>query len=225
MAMTNESDGYVPLLEAVNFLGLMIFETYLALGDVSEDPPSPYAIEGVLELFQQACACGELTGAYRVGDSENNLLFDEVYLAVSRATARAFGWDIDRDELPLELAVEYTSTPRNQISLEFFIRRDDLTDYMALLGTLPRSLRTVLQRWPAPEPGYDAPLHKRGPQSRKLEGVIARMRDDIENGKLTQPELATMLEKVMANRYGVSRDTARKARLILIPPVAGPPGY
>jgi DNA-binding GntR family transcriptional regulator len=38
------------------------------------------------------------------------------------------------------------------------------------------------------------------------------MRNDIQQGRLTVAELENMLEKDLAARYGVSRDTARKAR-------------
>ena len=38
------------------------------------------------------------------------------------------------------------------------------------------------------------------------------MKHDIRECRLTVAELRGMLEKAMAERYGVSRDTARKAR-------------
>jgi DNA-binding GntR family transcriptional regulator len=38
------------------------------------------------------------------------------------------------------------------------------------------------------------------------------MRRDIREGKLTVTTLDTMLEKELKERYGVSRDTARKSR-------------
>jgi hypothetical protein len=38
------------------------------------------------------------------------------------------------------------------------------------------------------------------------------MRDDIQQGRRTVAELKNMLEKNLAETYGVSRDTARKAR-------------
>ena len=38
------------------------------------------------------------------------------------------------------------------------------------------------------------------------------MRDHIRLGQLTPLELENMLEKNLATKYGVSRDTARKAR-------------
>jgi len=35
---------------------------------------------------------------------------------------------------------------------------------------------------------------------------------DLDTKAITRQQLAGMLEKVLAERYGVSRDTARKAR-------------
>jgi len=38
------------------------------------------------------------------------------------------------------------------------------------------------------------------------------MREDVRQGRRTVAELKKMLEKELASTYGVSRDTARKAR-------------
>jgi DNA-binding GntR family transcriptional regulator len=38
------------------------------------------------------------------------------------------------------------------------------------------------------------------------------MRQALDEKELTETELRTMREKVLADRFGVSRDTARKAR-------------
>jgi hypothetical protein len=53
---------------------------------------------------------------------------------------------------------------------------------------------------------------KRGPQSKKTEGVSATMVADVKRGDLTIDQLDNMLEKQMEDRYGASRDTCRKAR-------------
>jgi DNA-binding GntR family transcriptional regulator len=42
------------------------------------------------------------------------------------------------------------------------------------------------------------------------------MRDDIQRGRLTIANLESMLEKNLAAKYGVSRETARKARLAVM---------
>ena len=55
-------------------------------------------------------------------------------------------------------------------------------------------------------------IRKRGPQPRKFEQTKEVMRRDIREGLLTVPTLDAMLEKELKQRYGVSRDTARKAR-------------
>ena len=52
----------------------------------------------------------------------------------------------------------------------------------------------------------------RGPRPAKWNATKAAMLKDTRGGKLTEFELRDMREKVLAGRYGVSRDTARKAR-------------
>ncbi len=61
-----------------------------------------------------------------------------------------------------------------------------------------------------PEEVEDRP--SRGPRAEKMAQVVAAMRSEIESGKITQEGLRKEKEKVLAGRYGVSRDTVRKAR-------------
>jgi DNA-binding GntR family transcriptional regulator len=42
------------------------------------------------------------------------------------------------------------------------------------------------------------------------------MRSDIQRGRRTVAELESMLEKNLSANYGVSRDTARKARTAVL---------
>jgi hypothetical protein len=70
---------------------------------------------------------------------------------------------------------------------------------------------------PIPKAASKSPVETRlrrprGPKPKKLEGVMKAMKDDIQHGRLTVAELSNTLEKDLAVRYGVSRDTARKAR-------------
>ena len=53
---------------------------------------------------------------------------------------------------------------------------------------------------------------KKGRPPIKREETVATMIEDVHEGRLTPYGLQDMLEKSMAARYGVSRDTARKAR-------------
>jgi hypothetical protein len=55
-------------------------------------------------------------------------------------------------------------------------------------------------------------IRKRGPQPRKFEQTKEAMRRDIRKGLLAVTTLDAMLEKELKQRYGVSRDTARKSR-------------
>ena len=52
----------------------------------------------------------------------------------------------------------------------------------------------------------------RGPKPKKLEQVMEAMRTDIRQRRQTLAQLRDMREKDLAAEYGVSRDTARKAR-------------
>jgi hypothetical protein len=64
-----------------------------------------------------------------------------------------------------------------------------------------------------------APTHSARPLGRrpkKLEQVKAAMREDIRLRQTTLDGLRDMLEKELSARYGVSRDTARRARDIVL---------
>jgi hypothetical protein len=66
-----------------------------------------------------------------------------------------------------------------------------------------------------PAPPTPAPTHLARPRGRKpkrLDQVKQAMREDLRRGRLRADALRDMLEKNLADRYGVSRDTARKAR-------------
>ncbi len=62
------------------------------------------------------------------------------------------------------------------------------------------------------KPGAAGPARRRGARPEKFEQAKNAMRNDIQQGRLTVAQLENMLEKNLATRYGVSRDTARKAR-------------
>ena len=57
-----------------------------------------------------------------------------------------------------------------------------------------------------------APRGKRGLKSGKRENAAAAMRKDLSDKRLTVARLRALPEKELAFRYGVSRDTGRKAR-------------
>jgi hypothetical protein len=61
-------------------------------------------------------------------------------------------------------------------------------------------------------PGAAGSARRRGARPKKFEQVRGAMRGDLQQGRLTLAELKNMLEKELAADYGVSRDTARKAR-------------
>src|SRR5262245_56545770 len=57
---------------------------------------------------------------------------------------------------------------------------------------------------------------KRGPKTKKLERVKEDMRRDLQTRKLTEAGLRDMKEESLSAFYGVSRDTARKARAAVL---------
>jgi hypothetical protein len=61
----------------------------------------------------------------------------------------------------------------------------------------------------------------RGRRPTKRDAIIAKMRRAIEEGPLTPASLEGMLEKTLATDYGVSRDTARKARRTVLGDIVG----
>ena len=61
-------------------------------------------------------------------------------------------------------------------------------------------------------PGAAGSPRRRGAQPKKFEQTKAAMRDDIQQQRRSVAQLKEMLEKDLSATYGVSRDTARKAR-------------
>jgi hypothetical protein len=59
-------------------------------------------------------------------------------------------------------------------------------------------------------------VRRRGRKSIKLEQTKEKMRRDIQEGRQTADALKNMLEKDLASGYAVSRDTARKARNVVL---------
>ena len=63
-----------------------------------------------------------------------------------------------------------------------------------------------------PRPAAAGPARRRGARPKKFEQARDAMRSDIQQGRCTVPALKDMLEKKLTERYGFSRDTARRAR-------------
>jgi hypothetical protein len=61
-------------------------------------------------------------------------------------------------------------------------------------------------------PSGQPPRGKRGPKSGKRENTAAAIDKDLKDKMFPVDALRAMPEKELAERYGVSRDTARKAR-------------
>jgi hypothetical protein len=94
-----------------------------------------------------------------------------------------------------------------------------LVRLMRAPSAVPQSARRARPEWfegavltgAVPASGKPPP-GKRGPKSGKRENTAAALRKDLEDKTLTVNALRAMAEKELADRYRVSRDTARKAR-------------
>ena len=62
------------------------------------------------------------------------------------------------------------------------------------------------------KPKIAGATRRRGARPKKFEQTKDALRNDIQQGRLTVPKLEEMLEKDLSTNYGVSRDTARRAR-------------
>ena len=79
---------------------------------------------------------------------------------------------------------------------------------------LESELATLLSRDPKP-PHLQQAGNRRGRRPIKLEEIKQAMARDLLQGS----ELKNMPEKQLAAKYGVSRDTARKARNAIVPKI------
>jgi hypothetical protein len=105
--------------------------------------------------------------------------------------------------------------------------RDDWGEYKpGKWRVLLISRHAVLKTWPLPSASDLSPsqvnsdssdvasmqARKRGRRPEVSKNVKNLMREELQKGKLTAPELDKMTEEAMAARYQASRDTCRKAR-------------
>jgi hypothetical protein len=97
----------------------------------------------------------------------------------------------------------------------------DGTSALTSSGATTKDTHSITAASPTPAPTHLS--RPRGRKAKKLDQVKEAMREDIRSGRLTVVALRDVLEKNLATRYGVSRDTARKARdavLLEMPPKA-----
>jgi hypothetical protein len=81
-------------------------------------------------------------------------------------------------------------------------------------GTLPSKATApeLARALPIRKDDGPSPQKRRGPSPHKREAIVARMGEQLQSGELTPKALMDKLEKELEEDYGVSRDTARKAR-------------
>jgi hypothetical protein len=158
----------------------------------------------LLEIFERLRAAAEAGETWFIGDT--SLLFTETWssLVVRNSTLavrprEAIAW-MCRNPNARHLV------PRTPAKIaETAVSVDSLTTGSAFPGSgsiVPPSTQArvaVAQR-------------RRGPRATKLEQTMRKMRQDILEGRRTADALNHALEKELSSTYGVSRDTARKAR-------------
>jgi hypothetical protein len=76
-----------------------------------------------------------------------------------------------------------------------------------IIGTAASKSAAAIEK-----PAKQACSRSRGRNPKKLNSTKEAMRADIRQGRLTAAVLETMIEITLAENYGVSRETARKAR-------------
>ena len=107
-----------------------------------------------------------------------------------------------RDQLKATLAIGLNSD----------IRIDNATGFFLRFVMVHRSNFDKWFRQHDKNPTATISGARRGPKSGKRLTVEMRMRSEIDDGTLTAIQLQKLPEKQLAQKYGVSRDTARKAR-------------
>src|SRR5260370_12496408 len=152
--------------------------------------------DDAMKMLAEACEAGKVVAVYRTITGA-----DELDRSVWRSPAWRNYFDCGEIEMILPLLDNNRRPNLNGYTArclrEIFIRRDSLS---ALLAEIPVSVSDALHR-PA-----------RGPKAEKLERVVDAMRLKLQERKTSPDALARQIEKDLAAEYGVSRDTARKAR-------------
>ncbi len=171
-----------------------------------------------LTLAEAAAHVALRLGAARVGDEVPEFVLAQIVNAMCERLIRVVAW-ADLNLLGVEQA-EHVEVPQYLLARD--LNWDDSYPYEAwplvMRGMLRRvrPTRIFLSKedldtvFSPPERAEDRPT--RGPRAETRARVEAAMWSDIESGKITQERLDKMPEKVLAERYGASRDTVRKAR-------------
>jgi hypothetical protein len=121
-------------------------------------------------------------------------------------------WAVRRERMPhLARAGCYWHIERMEV-----LRNDVTRLFGAAQGAHEQTVRKGTQRVrggssPGREPTAES-ARRRGAKPKKFERVREAMRSDIQQGRRSGAELGDMLEKELSASYGVSRDTARRAR-------------
>jgi hypothetical protein len=108
------------------------------------------------------------------------------------------------------------------------VSRNDVTRlFGGAQGAHEQAMRKGTQRVrggssPGREPTADyESARRRGAKPKKFERVREAMMSDIQQGRRSGAELGDMLEKELSASYGVSRDTARRARNAVLSALQG----
>jgi hypothetical protein len=175
------------------------------------DPNDPTIVAALAHILKQDIANGRLDNA---GPLENGETQGIYLITPANKAGYVKGRDIDlrilrtdwiSDQIIVMREAALDFARRQGIPLSWWTGPDHSTDAI----TSPLTARDATEVSIAPP---SAAKKKRGRKPTKLTATVDKMRDDIQSGRISAAELSDMSEKVLAGRYGVSRDTARKAR-------------
>ena len=145
--------------------------------------------------------------------------------AMADARNQGRPWEIDPNLWYVGVALTYPAAKR-------YIECCGLTGAQRLLDewfTSPTSVRSSDQKpetrgaltAASAQPHRVQPRRKTGPDPSRRLATEAAMKEDIAAGTLTIEALEKFKEVAMASKYGVSRDTARKARRSVLSELGG----
>jgi hypothetical protein len=131
---------------------------------------------------------------------------------VLKSAVQDYSADLVNRSLPASSVLIMAVVPGETPAIASGGKRDDPFQIL-----IEDEMETATARQYAPEASAITPKgRKRGQKPRKFEQAKEAMRRDIESGQHTADSLHRTLEKTLAEVYGVSRDTARRARTAIL---------
>lgn len=193
--------GYITLFEAVYAVGRAMFgpEWRYAIPFAPEIELNVH--EPIIKAIAEGCESDLINAAYRRWDTSAEVLDPAVWRRLN--WRNHFMTGTIELELPLldDRSLPISDGRTVRCTREIFVRSDSLQRFVSSLE--PTTKTPIVLAPPAP---------KRGPKANVLGRVKEAMRRDLADGAISADALGAESEKSLADRYGASRDTVRKAR-------------